>query len=53
MNEYRHLGEHNMKYSPQTGLWITDASVHDAGTIECIIQLGKIIMNELLNVSFS
>ena len=47
MNEYRHLGEHNMKYSPQTGLWITDASVHDAGTIECIIQLGKIIMQEL------
>ena len=31
----------NMRYSSQTGLWIQQANIHDAGTVYCKAKLGK------------
>ena len=34
------IGSSNMRYSQQSGLWILQATVHDAGTITCTAVLG-------------
>jgi hypothetical protein len=34
-------GNSNMRYSQQSGLWILQATVHDAGTITCQATLGN------------
>lgn len=42
------LGTFNMRYTQQSGLWILQATVHEAGTITCQAVLDRIESKQLL-----